>query len=143
MALWDIYLTPSDWRKPEIFWLQGGERDAAEDLVKPLWDMREKLWLDERYIYCHVVAVHPDYQKKGIGKLLVDYGLNVARQAGLPVYVESSRDGMRLYEGCGFRKLREQPKSKVDGGDTATFMVALPAGEGTAVPEAVREALGA
>jgi ribosomal protein S18 acetylase RimI-like enzyme len=141
MALWDIYLTPSDWRKPELSWLQGTERNSAEDLVKPLWDMREKLWLDERYLYCHVVAVHPDYQKKGIGKLLVGYGIEVARQAGLPVYVESSKDGLKLYDKTGFRRLREQAMPKEDGSDSATFMVAVPAGEETVLPEAVRLAL--
>jgi GNAT superfamily N-acetyltransferase len=140
MALWDIYTTSSDWRRPELAWLQGHERKAAEDLVKPLWDNREKLWLDERYLYCHVVAVHPEYQKKGIGRLLVEYGLGVARQAGLPVYVESSKDGLKLYEKTGFRKLREQPVPK-EGQDSATFMVALPAGEQTVVPEAVKQAL--
>lgn len=112
MALWDVYLTPSDWRRPEIGWLQGKEREHAEALIRPLWDAREKLWLNERYLYCHVVAVHPEFQYKGIGKLLVEYGLQLAQQADLPVYVESSKEAIRLYEKTGFKRLKETPVHK-------------------------------
>jgi GNAT superfamily N-acetyltransferase len=112
MALWDIYLTPSKWRRGEISWLSGHERERAEKLVSPLWEAREKLWLDQRYLYCHVVAVHPDYQRKGIGQMLMHFGLGVARSANLPVYIESSRDGTRLYEKIGCRRLKNPPRQE-------------------------------
>ncbi len=54
MALWDVYITPSDWKKGEIGWLQGKERERAEALIGPLWGAREKMWSKERYLYCHV-----------------------------------------------------------------------------------------
>lgn len=107
MALWDIYLTPSAWEKGEISWLQGQEKERAEQLISPLWEARERLWHRERYIYCHVVAVHPEYQRQGIGQTLVDYGISVAKQTHLPIYIESSRDGRRLYEKLGCRKLEK------------------------------------
>jgi ribosomal protein S18 acetylase RimI-like enzyme len=112
MALWDIYITPSDWRKGEIAWLHGKERERAEALVGPLWGAREKMWSNERYLYCHVIAVHPNFQRRGIGELLVEYGKKVALQATLPIYVESSRDAIRLYEKSGFRWLKERPIHK-------------------------------
>jgi GNAT superfamily N-acetyltransferase len=92
MALWDIYLTPSPWRRAEISWLSGHEREHAEALISPLWDAREQYWLDQRYIYCHVVAVHPDYQRKGIGQLLMEFGIGISQKVELPMYVESSRE---------------------------------------------------
>lgn len=127
MALWDIYLTPSKWRRGEISWLSGDERERAEKLVSPLWEAREKLWLDQRYLYCHVVAVHPDYQRLGIGQMLMDFGLGVARSANLPVYIESSRDGIRLYEKIGCRRLKnpsrqEQVEGKGEDSDLALFV---------------------
>jgi GNAT superfamily N-acetyltransferase len=76
MALWDIYLTPSKWRRSELSWLSGQERERADALIKPLWDAREKFWLDEKYLYCHVLAVHPEYQRRGIGKLLMQFGID-------------------------------------------------------------------
>lgn len=120
MALWDIYLTPSNWRKSEITWLQGEEKERAEALISPLWETREKLWLNQRYLYCHVIAVHPDHQRKGIGQLLVEYGINVAKQTELPIFIESSSEAKRLYQKMGCQLLKEKPihRSKYiqDGG---------------------------
>lgn len=118
MALFDIYLTRSKWRRGEISWLSGQERERAEALVSPLWDAREKFWLNERYIYCHVMAVHPKYQRKGIGKLLMEYGIGIAQQVDLPVYIESSKEGVRLYEKMGCLRVKNSPKDK--SGDLAT-----------------------
>jgi len=109
MALWDVYLTPSDWQKGEISWLQGEQKERAEALVRPLWDAREKLWTNERYLYCHVISVHPDYQRRGIGELLFRFGQGVAQQARLPIYIESSDEAVRLYEKMGCRRLKETP----------------------------------
>jgi GNAT superfamily N-acetyltransferase len=118
MALCDIYLTPSKWRRGEISWLSGEEKERADDLISPLWDAREKLWLDERYIYCHVMAVHPKYQRKGIGQLLMEYVIGIAQQTELPIYIESSEEGTRLYEKMGCRRVK-QP-SKNESADPAT-----------------------
>lgn len=109
LALYDVYITPSEWRKGEIGWLQGEERDRAEALIGPLWNAREKLWSNERYLYCHVIAVHPDAQRRGVGELLVEYGKKIASQADLPIYVESSQAAIRLYEKSGFWWLKERP----------------------------------
>lgn len=107
MALFDIYITPSDWKRGEISWLQGKEREQAEALISPLWEAREKLWLNERYIYCHVMAVHPDYQRKGVGEKIFQYGMTTSSQTGLPIYIESSKDGVGFYQKMGCKKLKE------------------------------------
>ncbi|KAH9864442.1 hypothetical protein J1614_010376 [Plenodomus biglobosus] len=112
MALWDIYLAPSNWKKGEISWLHGEEKDRADALISPLWNVRERLWANERYIYCHVIAVHPNYQRRGIGELLFKYGIGVAEQTQLPVYVESSKEAQRLYEKMGCRLLKERPSHR-------------------------------
>jgi ribosomal protein S18 acetylase RimI-like enzyme len=117
MSLCDVYITPSDWKKGEISWLSGAERERAEALINPLWDTREKLWLNEKYIYGHVIAVHPDYQRRGIGEALVRYGISVAQQSQLPMYIESSKEAVRLYEKMGCRRLKQKPVHKA--GDLA------------------------
>lgn len=148
MALWDVYITPSDWTKGDIGWLQGKEKERVEALIGPLWGAREKMWSNERYLYCHVIAVHPDSQRKGIGELLVDYGKNVASQAKLPIYVESSRDAIRLYEKSGFQWLKDRPvhkssdlwpgQSEEEEDHEVPLLVWIPGGEKRLLPDAVR-----
>lgn len=53
MALLDIYLherTATERKNPGLLWLEGEERERAERVVSPLWDIREKLLAGRRYI---------------------------------------------------------------------------------------------
>lgn len=112
MALWDCYLTPSDWRRPEIGWLHGPEKKRAEDLVKPLWEARESMWLDQKYLYCHVIAVRPESQRKGVGEVLFKFGINLAQQARLPIYIESSKEAIKLYQKMGCKRVKDRKSQK-------------------------------
>lgn len=149
MALWDVYITPSDWKRSEIGWLQGKEKERAEALIGPLWGARERLWNNERYLYCHVIAVHPSSQREGVGELLVEYGKKIALQANLPIYVESSKAAIRLYEKSGFRWLKERPVHRSDvlypgqaNGDEedheVPLLVWIPRDEKTLLPDTVQ-----
>ncbi|EUC49198.1 hypothetical protein COCMIDRAFT_85333 [Bipolaris oryzae ATCC 44560] len=149
MAIFDIYMTPSDWRRGEISWLQGKEREQAEALISPLWETREKLWLNEKYMYGHVIAVHPEYQRKGVGEKIFKYGINISENTGLPVYIESSKDGVRFYEKMGCRRLKENLKpslqsiKSVEGkvlevDDNLPLFVWLPEGAEKRLPDAVQ-----
>lgn len=152
MALFDVYITPSDWKRGELSWLQGKEREQAEALISPLWEAREKLWMNEKYIYAHVMAVHPDFQRKGVGQLIFDYGTTISRQTGLPVYVESSKEGIKFYEKVGCKRLKETLRRvtntdrPVNGDDAKSddelpLFVWLPEGGEKMLPEAVELAL--
>jgi hypothetical protein len=39
--------------------------------------------------------------------LIFKYGITISQQTGLPAYIESSREGVRLYEKMGSRRLKE------------------------------------
>lgn len=54
------------------------------------------------------MAVHPEYQRRGIGALLTKAGIEVAERSGLPIYLESSKEGVALYNKLGFRELKER-----------------------------------
>ncbi|KAH9871249.1 hypothetical protein IAQ61_005428 [Plenodomus lingam] len=66
--------------------------------------------------YWHVsgLAIHPQYQRRGLGALLVREGQRLARGdegvggTGVPMVLESSVVARRLYEKCGFEVLREE-----------------------------------
>ncbi|KAH7083050.1 acyl-CoA N-acyltransferase [Paraphoma chrysanthemicola] len=144
MALWDIYLSPSTWTRPQLSWLDGDEKIRAENLITPLWNAREHYWIGERYIYCHVIAVHPAHQRKGVGQKLLNYGIGIAQQARLPVYIESSRDGIRLYEKMGCRRIKRPSRPQArpstmehcgkDKVDEAALFVWFPSGEENILP---------
>jgi GNAT superfamily N-acetyltransferase len=149
MALFDVYITPSDWKRGGISWLEGKQREQAEALISPLWEAREKLWLNERYIYCHVVAVHPEYQRKGVGESIFKYGIPISQNTGLPVYIESSKEAVGFYEKMGCKKLKEtlrrapgSVKSADDkdlkADDDLPLFVWLPEGAEKRLPKAVQ-----
>ncbi|KAI2639694.1 acyl-CoA N-acyltransferase [Hypomontagnella submonticulosa] len=110
MATWDIFWQPgkeNGWeRPPGVPWLEGKEKDRCEGILNSMWDMREKLFgKQHRYIYLNVIAVQPEHQRRGIGRLLMQWGINVADQLQLPIYTEASKPGLRLYESVGFERL--------------------------------------
>lgn len=65
------------------------------------WAAYPNLW------YLSVLAVHPQRQRQGIGRSLVQWGLEKARQEELPVGLEASVKGTSLYEKLGFRTVNE------------------------------------
>lgn len=53
------------------------------------------------------LAVHPDHQRQGIGRKLVEWGLAQALQESVPVGLEASSKGTRLYEQLEFRTINQ------------------------------------
>ena len=43
-----------------------------------------------------------EYQRKGIGEILLQWGINKGEEADLPVYLESTPDAIDLYSRNGF-----------------------------------------
>ncbi len=50
----------------------------------------------------HVLAVSPERQRKGIGGLLLGWGVEKGREEGVPVALEASPGGIELYLKVGF-----------------------------------------
>ncbi|KIJ55767.1 hypothetical protein M422DRAFT_24297 [Sphaerobolus stellatus SS14] len=54
--------------------------------------------------YLHVLAVHPKWQGIGVGKALIEWGMERAREDGAPVYLESSPIAYKFYLGLGYQE---------------------------------------
>ena len=54
------------------------------------------------HIELNTLAVHPDYQRMGIGADLMDWGMQRARDERLSVVLEATEAGVCLYERKGF-----------------------------------------
>lgn len=79
------------------------------------------------------VAVHPSHQRRGVGKLLMEWGMDVAERMNVPVYLEATHEGVPLYEKCGFETLNEgillKPEvTKLEKDVVAPLMVRMPKG---------------
>ncbi|KAH8601836.1 hypothetical protein B0O99DRAFT_648448 [Bisporella sp. PMI_857] len=117
MALGDAYLkdrSEEERKNPGITWLEGEEKERAEKILNPLWDVREKLFGGRRYIYVHVAAVEPKHQGRKAGALIVQWGIDLGESGELPVYFESSPSTVRLYEKMGFERLKESVVHKAE-----------------------------
>lgn len=58
-------------------------------------------------VHLDVLVVHPNHQRRGIGRQLIQWGLDEADKLGLITYLEASAEGVRLYESTGFEKVKE------------------------------------
>jgi len=54
-------------------------------------------------IVIHIIVIHPDYQRKGLGSKLLERGLADVDAAGARAYIEASRGGYPLYKRYGFK----------------------------------------
>ncbi|KAL2866132.1 GNAT family N-acetyltransferase [Aspergillus lucknowensis] len=74
-----------------------------------------------------VMLVHPEYQRRGVGSALLNWGIQESKRLELPLFVEASEDGRLLYERSGFQpiKVGVLDSGKLDGvGSTSiTFMM--------------------
>lgn len=63
MILVDVFLqerSEEERKYTGVPWLQGEEKERAEAITRPLWEMREKLWGGRRYVCkCHFARLSP------------------------------------------------------------------------------------
>lgn len=61
----------------------------------------------DQYWYAGLLGVDPNYQRRGIGAKLVEQGLSMAREGGLPMVLEATVAGKGLYVKLGFKQIRK------------------------------------
>ncbi|KAK4159907.1 acyl-CoA N-acyltransferase [Cladorrhinum sp. PSN259] len=138
MGLMDIFLrrrSPEERVNHGVTWLEGEQRKRAEAVLNPLFEMREKLFGDQPYIYVHVVGVLPEHQGKQAGRALLNWGLEFCDYTNLPIYFEASPTTVGLYERLGYERLKEKivHKAEVLGTETdieVPLMVRMPRSAG-------------
>ena len=62
---------------------------------------------DQLYFSLKTLAVHPDYQKRGIAGQLLQWGLDQADDQNLPIWLSATDAGRGLYTKHGFKQVGE------------------------------------
>jgi len=57
------------------------------------------------YLYMAILAVEPKFQRMGVGRKLLEWGLDMADREGLEAFIEASPAGKPLYEKMGWREV--------------------------------------
>lgn len=97
-------------------------------------------WIEERVPaeplwYLDQLGVDPSRQGGGLGRALVQFGLDRAAVAGLPAYLETAKEGnVGFYASLGFQVVDEG--TVPDGGPRIWFMRCDPTRQGRLVPPA-------
>lgn len=61
----------------------------------------------EDYMILNSLTVLPEYEQRGIGRELLREGLEMAKEAGVPIYLVATPAGRGLYEKYGFQVMEE------------------------------------
>lgn len=87
------------------------------------------LWVEEKKLHIINITVHPNERCKGIGKNMVYFAINYAKENNLnEIYLEarkSNQSAIKLYESIGFMVLEELKEYYQDGEDGLRFLLNL------------------
>lgn len=73
-----------------------------ERLLGSMVDAKMKRLKGHTTWYLNILAVHPNFQKRGVGKELCLRGMREAENDGVPTYLEASAKGEGMYRSLGW-----------------------------------------
>ena len=79
------------------------EREDAHQILTE-YMTRRRLDCQEPHIFCSFLFVDPDYQRQGLGAILMQWGNDIADIMMLPCWLESSLKGEGLYRKMGYEE---------------------------------------
>lgn len=91
-------------RAHALIWPNRASDPKKEDLIERTYPYFQDIWSGERAEswYLELLAVHPDFHGKGIGKVLVQWGLDQAEKEGICASLISATGKDPFYQKCGF-----------------------------------------
>ncbi|KAH9871097.1 hypothetical protein J1614_006671 [Plenodomus biglobosus] len=137
IAVWERQGDDEGAGKAKQAWVDHGSFPPLSSTQNRALDPTKRHILDESIPYCKhlwsgdrannwylaLCSIHPDYQGKGVGRELVAWGLEKARQEGVAASVVSSEGNDTFYLRCGFDEVvgdatagEGNPMQGVDGG---------------------------
>jgi len=106
MAKWHFFLDPNNYKNPfpteyPPYWNKG----LCDEFFGGVRGKREEMMKGKPYYLMAVLTVLPEYQRKGIGQKLLEWGLRQADEAGIECWIDASPEGLGLYKKNGWREV--------------------------------------
>ncbi|KAJ6143116.1 hypothetical protein N7471_002569 [Penicillium samsonianum] len=98
---WDLAM-PEERGRRFPHWHADSPYQECEDFIEELEQARKRVMGDEKHYYLDTLGTHPDYQRRGAGSMLVQWGCDLADKDGVAAYVDASKEGASLYLKHGF-----------------------------------------
>jgi ribosomal protein S18 acetylase RimI-like enzyme len=103
-------------------WIESTQRRYAQDSLKgeivlvdnaPVGVITIADWGDQLHLVW--MAIHPDFQRRGLGRKLIEHAQDQARQASKPLSLQALRENpaVKLYMKCGFNVYDVQEQGKL------------------------------
>ncbi|KAH6685432.1 acetyltransferase [Plectosphaerella plurivora] len=83
-------------------WHEETPAELIDKHMETLENGRVRVMGTQKHYYLATLVVHPDYQRRGCGSTLVQWGCNLADENAVGAFVDASKDGIPLYERFGF-----------------------------------------
>ena len=76
------------------------KRDDAAEVLNTYLDRRREQ--EEAHVFLHLLFTDPEFQGKGLGRMMMDWGNNLADSLMVSSWVEASKAGKKLYQDAGY-----------------------------------------
>ncbi|KAB8273213.1 acyl-CoA N-acyltransferase [Aspergillus minisclerotigenes] len=83
-------------------WPESCDGALCERFFGSNYEWQVKVMGDKRYYSLDIIGTHPAARRKGVATMLVNWGLERAKEDGLEVYLSSTQEGRFVYEKLGF-----------------------------------------
>ncbi|KAL8946892.1 MAG: hypothetical protein Q9222_006771 [Ikaeria aurantiellina] len=105
-ALWLVFEENpyAEWPKEKptcTWWPEGPKRAMADEIMGQVMVPRLER-MSKPHLLIDLCFVRPSYRRRGVGKMLVEWGTKKADDMGIESFVESTLSGKPLYESCGY-----------------------------------------
>lgn len=119
-------MTTITMRLHAIIWPNRAADPDKIDILERAHPFYEHMWSGDREEswYLHILGVHPEYQGHGVGRKLVQWGLDRAQSEGVCASVMAAKGKDGFYQKCGYTIQdgsggmgEGNPLSNVEGGN--------------------------
>ena len=108
LAKWRFVPAGADLPPPTNEWPEGGDHELATTFFFEGWRMHKGIMGGRPHWYLELLSTRKEYQRKGVGRILMEWGVEKADADGWECYLGSSAEGKGLYEKYGFMEVERR-----------------------------------